>query len=217
MAESFFNNSAMKVVRFCGFFKLRDDKFFKLMMFLDAGIFIILTIFSALITSNSNYVAPAAVILALSAIMVCLSLIVIVVFIVQAKFHMMLHGLYVWSRTISYFVVSAFICWLTVLVIMDQSSGGNDFAVYTKTGSVILTLGLLVFFAFNINWSFTLRAILHDVQETEQELVESNDENQKEGSLGGSFASKDDASHGHNHKPGQKTQYVSQEIEIADV
>jgi len=206
----------MKVVRFCGFLRLRDDKFFKLMMFLDAGVFIILAIFAALLTPHSDYVAPAAIALMISVIMVCLALIVIVVYSVQAKFHMMLHGLYVWCRTISYLVLAALTCWITALVFMDKSSG-DEFAIYAKVISVILALGLLIFFAFNINWSLTLRAILRDNQDTEQELVDGGEETPKENSLIGSLASKDNTSNPHNHTPAQKTQYVSQEIQIANV
>ncbi len=198
--------------------KLRDDKFFRLLMIMDIGIFVLLGILAVLTTSNSDYVVPAAITLALSAVMVCFSIIVTVLFVVQTKLHMMLHGLYVWTRTIAYLVEAGITAWVLVLILMDDKNASSDFNIYNKVGFSVLATGLVGFFALNINWSFTLRKILRDAQDTERELVESSDDGeQKEESQKGSHASKDESSAVRGNKPGQKTQYVSQEIEIADV
>ncbi len=206
----------MKVVRFCRIFTISEEKFFKMVLYIDFGLFSLVSIIGAI--TSFKILSPGPFIFATitSILMALLSLIVLIYHKINKEYGI-IDGCYIWSRTISYFMLSIFLVWQVVLIIVDDQFKSETNSTAIKIGLIAAALLFIGIFALNVNWSFTMRQIVLDSLNEENLMVEDHSEEARPDSINDAIASRDETTVGQEHKINPKKEYESQVIDVVKI
>ena len=155
-------------VQFLGVFQLTEKGFFVFLNLLDLLTFTIylVVLFSLAHLDKEQMVISTAVFFCILAIMVAVMSLVMF-FVAKRKFSEILHIFYNWSRAAGHSIVFVLGAYYIFHLLFFE-----DFNTYSQPTLVRFLLVFtmvtgLLFAALNVNWSLTLKKIIHEVGEDE--------------------------------------------------